>query len=302
VPDATGTLPFGINDRGQIVGIYDDEQGRSHGFVFERGRYRTIDHPEASGTDAATGLSGTGLVSVNKRGQAVGSYVGPDNHQHGFLYDLKRDRFRPFPDAPGATDTGPFGINDRGQITVQAASPKEPLLMFLYDDGEFTPIEFPDAVSTTVHKIDNRGQAVGGYGDSAGNSHGFTFRDGRYRTLDFSGADNSVLNDSNTRGQLVGNVIEGDLAQPTAIHGALLSRGKLTTFDYPGPLPESAGTTAYDINNRGQIVGAQIPRLPPDQQLAQAADQVPRLSIASTETAKERDRAKDRDRDRRRQR
>jgi probable HAF family extracellular repeat protein len=48
VPGATGTLPFGINNRGQIVGIFDDANGRSHGFLWERGRFRTIDAPRAT--------------------------------------------------------------------------------------------------------------------------------------------------------------------------------------------------------------------------------------------------------------
>src|SRR5262245_15466612 len=30
---ATQTLAFGINNRGQIVGLYDDAEGRSHGFL-----------------------------------------------------------------------------------------------------------------------------------------------------------------------------------------------------------------------------------------------------------------------------
>jgi probable HAF family extracellular repeat protein len=257
VPGAVGTLAAGLNDRGQIVGVYDDRQGRSHGFLYERGRYRTIDHPQATGTDA-TGLSGSGLSSINDRGQAVGTYVGPDNRPHAYLLDVHRGRFRTI-DAPGATDTNGFGLNDRGQMTIQASSPDEPFLHFLYDDGEFTRVQFPGAEVTIVHKIDNRGQVVGVYIGADGIQHGFTLRHGRYRRVDYPDAPHTGLNDSNTRGQLVGYVLEGDLTQPTAVHGALFSRGRLTTFDAPGPPAGPTVTSAYDINDRGQIVGVKLP-------------------------------------------
>jgi hypothetical protein len=41
----TQTFPIGINDRGQIVGYYDDADGL-HGFLRQKdGRFRTIDFP-----------------------------------------------------------------------------------------------------------------------------------------------------------------------------------------------------------------------------------------------------------------
>jgi probable HAF family extracellular repeat protein len=295
-PGATGTLALGINDEGQIVGVYDDRQGRSHGFLLERGRYRTIDHPKATGTDPVTGLSGSGALDINNQGQVAGSYVGPDNRQHGFLLDLKRNRFRSTPDAPGTTNSGPVGLNDRGQITIQGESAEEATIDFLLDDGEFTRLIFPGAVETGGNKVNNSGEVAGYYVGADAIVHGYILRQGRYRTVDFPGATHSFLNARNSRGQIVGFIIEGDVAQPSAVRGALLSRGKLTLFDYPGPLPGPAGTIAYDINNRGQIVGAQVPFPTPTQQGAPGADSVPGLAVPSTVPAQERDRAKAKDR------
>ena len=271
VPSATGTLPYGINNRRQIVGVYDDARGRSHGFVWEQGRFRTIDHPRATGTIPGL-ISGGGAFGINNRGQIVGAYVSRDGHLRGYLWE--RGRFRTIADAPGATDTTPIDINDRGQITIQASA-DEPFLNFLLDDGEFTRIEFPGAVGTTVHKIDNRGQIVGVYDDGRIGQHGFTLNRGRYRTLDFPGTTFTGVNSSNTRGQIVGYILEGDLAQPR-LRGAILSRGRLTTFDAPGPPRGPAGTTAVDINDRGQIVGFKTP-LPETTAASsrQAADMAP---------------------------
>jgi hypothetical protein len=45
------TAPYGINNRGQIVGGYDTA-GVVHGFLIDRGRYKTIDFQGAARTTA----------------------------------------------------------------------------------------------------------------------------------------------------------------------------------------------------------------------------------------------------------
>jgi hypothetical protein len=64
VPGSISTLPLGQNDRGQVVGPYDDADNRRHGFLLDRGRYTTIDAPGAAPSTATT--------SINDRGQIVG--------------------------------------------------------------------------------------------------------------------------------------------------------------------------------------------------------------------------------------
>jgi probable HAF family extracellular repeat protein len=61
-PGATLTFPFGINNRGQVVGFYLDVNQVRHGFLFANGVFTTIDHPLASSDTQAHDLNDRGLV------------------------------------------------------------------------------------------------------------------------------------------------------------------------------------------------------------------------------------------------
>jgi hypothetical protein len=108
---ATETLSGGIDDRGRIVGEYNDERGE-HGFLRDaRGRLTSFDVPGALATVA---------TRVNNRGQIVGAYSevsrnlkAPDSMPRGFLLDDGRlTRI----DVPGAVFTQAIGINEHGQV------------------------------------------------------------------------------------------------------------------------------------------------------------------------------------------
>jgi YD repeat-containing protein len=69
-PDAVvQTVPFGINNRGVIVGKFTTADGVDHGFRRDaRGRFTTIDVPGAAATQ---------LTKINDRGQIVGYTAAP---------------------------------------------------------------------------------------------------------------------------------------------------------------------------------------------------------------------------------
>ena len=76
VPGALLTVAEGINDPGQIGGLYVDADGNQHGFVLSNGVYTTIDVP---------GSVLTGVFSINAQGQIVGSYDDAGGVSHGFV-------------------------------------------------------------------------------------------------------------------------------------------------------------------------------------------------------------------------
>jgi probable HAF family extracellular repeat protein len=75
VPGSTATGISGINDRGQMIGVYDSE-GKPHGFVLDQGVVTTTDIPGATVTIP---------FGINNHGEIVGGFIDAGGVQHGFL-------------------------------------------------------------------------------------------------------------------------------------------------------------------------------------------------------------------------
>jgi probable HAF family extracellular repeat protein len=68
VPGSNGTLVAGINNLGQIVGMFVGSDGNAHGFQRTGRVYTTLDYPGATRTWA---------IGINDFGVVVGFYSGP---------------------------------------------------------------------------------------------------------------------------------------------------------------------------------------------------------------------------------
>jgi probable HAF family extracellular repeat protein len=85
---------------------------------------------------------------------------------------------------------------------------------FLDDNGLFTPIQFPGAADTTALGINDSGEIVGTYADSAGVPHGFLDNNGSFTAIDFPGARYTVVSGINNAGEIVGTAA---VPEPAAI-------------------------------------------------------------------------------------
>lgn len=244
VPGATDTTASGINERGQIVGVYRDAGGVDcpttgvgcHGFLLDEGTFTTVDVPGAVGTQAG---------GIDRRSEIVGFFIDGTGALHGFL--LEQGAFTQI-DVPGATGTLATEINDRGQVVGTFLDAGGAQHGFLLDKGVFIPIDFPGAAGTAAFGINNRGQIAGLFGDIAGAEHGFLLDDGMFTQIDVPGGTDTNPNVINDRGQIVGHV--GPVG---AFRGFLLDKdtGVFNPIDFPG----ATQSAAIGINNRGQIVG-----------------------------------------------
>jgi len=209
LPNATTTTqytsPTGINDRGEIVGIYSDANNGG-GFLYQKGNYTTLIDPSA-----VTGT--TNPVGINNKGEIVGFYALNDPNNpfgvdvHGFLDKGGNYTTLNYPNVT-QTFTLPTGINNRGQIVGNYFNYSDySSNAFLYQKGNYTTLNAPSGFYIypyDVIAINDRGEIVGTYADANGNYDGFVYQGGTYTTVSYPGAIETYVNGINDRGEIVG--------------------------------------------------------------------------------------------------
>jgi hypothetical protein len=141
---------FGINDQGTIVGQYATAT-TSPGFIRVGGKsYVTINAPSGTNTVSAQG--------INNNGRVVGFYLGAGGQDHGLIVNAR-------------------GVKRGARTAIAVADPTIPRVA-----GE-TGAQF---MFSQILGINDKGMAVGYYGDSTGSQHGFLYdtRTGRYTFVD----------------------------------------------------------------------------------------------------------------------
>jgi hypothetical protein len=201
-----------INNRREIVGFYNDDQGATTtGFLrTKRGRFVEIEVP---------GSQVTGPFKVNDRRQVAGVYVDgdarpdpegsvPPGQIHGFVWD---DGDYETIDVAGAVATIVLGINNRGEMVGSYIDADGAYHGFLRNrKGVVTtlpeaPGADPASGGTQPCAINDRGRIVGLAYDAQGGSRGFRFAHGRFRMIAGPDATYTRAIDINAGGQVVGD-------------------------------------------------------------------------------------------------
>jgi hypothetical protein len=223
-------------------------RGAIHGYVFDGKRYRTIDFPGATRTEA---------WDITNRGDVIGVYANADGRLHGFRLD-NRGKFTTLDNPYGDLEDDLTGGNDRG-VTVGSLLRYDPTMGeahgYLRDaHGRFTTIDVPRALTTLAWRINNRGQVVGIYSDVDRQVplrflRAYIYEEGRFIRIDAPGVSNTALNDINDRGQATGQAFNS--ADPANSHYAFL-RERDGTFTRLPDVPGARQTIHIGLNNRGQ--------------------------------------------------
>jgi probable HAF family extracellular repeat protein len=212
----------------------------------------------------APGAIQTDPYAIDKGGDIAGDYVDSSGVQHGMV--LKGKTLTTIDRAgcvttPGATAIAFYGINTAGTLVGWCQDIKTGLDdAFSYSKGKFVTISFPKSMGTQARGINDKGQIVGAYLDSAGNQHGFLLSSGKYTSLNVTGGD------TNTDAWGINNA---GLITLLAINGSgnydsfLLNGKKYTMIDVPGETQsevaaiDSSGDRIYTvIDSSGNSHGA----------------------------------------------
>jgi hypothetical protein len=190
----------GVNDLGQIVGIYIDGSGTYHGYKLSGGRFTTLDVPFA-------GATATFTYGINNSGEVVGGWIDSDRSGHGFT--LTEGTYASF-DFPGGNDTQAFSINSAGDIVGPYNDASGITHGFLLSGGTFTSIDFPGALASLAGGINDSGEIVGDYcatNECAATddwNDGFLLSEGIFTTIAIPGEIYTIAQNINNNGVVVG--------------------------------------------------------------------------------------------------
>jgi hypothetical protein len=176
-PGGTGIQFFGINSAGVAAGWCTNTKGVEVGFTYSKGKFTHV---------AIAGATAVNVNGINDKGDLVGTYLDSASLQHAFLLVGKTlTKLNP----PNVT-AGPvaWSINNNGVVTVYGQNSSSTYVSFTTaDKGKtFKAFHAPAEGSsgTVIHKINNKGDIVGTYYDTAGATHGVLFHAGSYYSLD----------------------------------------------------------------------------------------------------------------------
>jgi len=198
----------------------------------------------------------TDTFAVNSAGVIAGDYVDSGGVQHGMILAGKK---LTTVDHKNCATTGGFssgaiafyGINSKSAVAGWCTDTTTGLYdAFVYAGGKFTTVSFPKAMETQAIGINDKGDVVGLYFDTAGAQHGYVKKGSKYTTIDVSGDSSSEAWGINDAGEI-------------AVF-AVGSAGGYQSFIYNGktfkqisdPNQGTSGTIARDLNNKGDVAGA----------------------------------------------
>ena len=167
VPGSVSTQGYNINQDSSVVGFYETDDGRRHGFIAKP------------------------IEVVDK----------PVYQASGFTYTYESI------DVPGVdflAVTASSDFEDYAGYTKSADGEK--MVAFTLIDGVFKTYDFPGSQNTYFYALGNNGDAAGYYEDSEGHHRGIVLKNGELRQYDFQGSvETEIYGISDATGNLTGN-------------------------------------------------------------------------------------------------
>ena len=257
VPGSVSTEGFNINQDGSIVGHYDTEDGRRHGFIARPGvavpdepivplenvsyTYETIDVPgvEFLALTASTDFEGYAGNTMSADGEKIVGFTLIDGVFTTYSF-------------PGSQNTFFYALGNNGVAAGHYEDSEGLYHGVILENGELRQYDFPGAVQTEIYGIsDATGALTGSFIDASGVRRGFSGD----TIVEAAGASATYADFVNTSGRMVGSFIDAD----GIYHPYMRSlEGRLISLD----LPNAASFEyffVHGINDAGTLVGRAKP-------------------------------------------
>ncbi|QYF92324.1 HAF repeat-containing protein [Massilia sp. PAMC28688] len=237
-PDGESTVAYDANAAGQVAAVLEDELGRQHGVLFEKGRLTELSL-QGGYSDAK---------AINQDGVVVGSAQTPGRQWRAYLYD-KAHGMRQLGTLGGASSFG-MALNRAGQAVGFADTAQGDYHAFKYIKGE--PMQDLGTLGGKISYasgINNLGQVVGTSAMHDGYRHAFLYDDTRgmidLGTLGGLSSSAAAINDA-------GVIVGASQTRDGRWHAFIHQDGKMTDL---GAVIGPGASFATDINNAGHVVG-----------------------------------------------
>lgn len=235
VPGSLETIINGMDNSGNMVGMYTDQLGLPHGFEYTAtNQLITIDHPNFMQT-VCYGAQG---------GSVVGAYLTPVGYWQAFYYS--QGVFIDIPMKAGVKGSIAYGMNAKGLIVGWYLDANNVDHGFEWNSLKLKTIDVPGMLGTSALAINRSGQITFNAYDSNFVGHGWLKKGKNFTRIDASPYGTSPRGISDT-----GEIVVSWQDAVGASHGGLLLKNGWYLFDQP----QSYGTWLRGINRTRQIVG-----------------------------------------------
>jgi probable HAF family extracellular repeat protein len=227
VPDSTAVA---VNDRGDVVG-----QSGGRAVLWRQGRIVDL---------GTLGGGYSGAVDVNEHGDVVGqSELAEGVGIHAFVW--RGGQLVDLSPLPGFPNSYATAVNDRGDVAGFSVGDGGITAVLWRPDGTTVDV----TALTGLHEVtdlDNSGRLVGSVMPDGMNGYPALWYRGHTTVLSDRSGTASAIND---RGEIAGYYYGG------LGNSFVWRAGRLTDIPLLADLPEAALMQAQGINNRGQVVG-----------------------------------------------